>query len=467
MSGLAGPSLWHDEALEFGRAGGDLRAVVLGRPIDQDPPLWPMLLRLWIGLGADEWWLRAPSALVGAGSVYLVGAWAARRFGARTGVVAALWLALSPVQIHYAQEVNQYAPMVWLAAAMWIAWEGILRRRSAAAWWRFTGVCAAALGTHYGLAFPWLAIEIYLVGRLWRAGSGADRRGVAWHGAACAAVVAALLAAGLAERVATPHLQRRWGGTHPIKELDHVADAAWREILVFFTLPFSGGPAVWAAGALALLAAVGAVDLWRSGAAGRRLVAVPLLGGLALAYPADGLGWYPLGHRWALHATPAFAVALAAGLARPWRQVPALGRAIGAAAIALALLFAPRADAWNPWLGVPREEMRPVALYVLANATPGDAVYVYHAAEPAFRYYAGRSGRSRAIVWGRPPGRQGMAPEVARVRPGAGGGGRVWLVLARVQGDDTRALLRALRERGWSIRGDVRVPGARAVLMAR
>jgi 4-amino-4-deoxy-L-arabinose transferase-like glycosyltransferase len=465
LAGLATPSLWHDEALEFNRAAGSWSTALFGRPIDQDPPLFALFNHVWIGFGTDEWWLRLPSALLGAGVVYLAGGWAWRRFGRRVGLLTVLFMAVAPVMVHYAQELNQYAAMVFLTMAAWIAFEGVLARRRPVDWWRFTGVSVVALATHYGMAFPLAAMGAVLTWDAWRRRERAYRGWLGLYAAACLATLAILWALGLRDRLTLPHLQARFGGTHLVKEIDYLADTLWREVAVFFTLPFSGGPALWIVGALVILAVVGGIDLWRGGPAGRRLVGVALLASLALVYPADGMGWYPLGYRWALFAAPAFCVALAAGVASLWQQARGLGIAVAAAVLAIGLLFAPQTDAGNPWLAVPREEMRAVVAELGDRAELGDTLYIYPAAEPAFRYYWDRLdiGLPRqddpTIVWGLDFAADGADAETARIARDAQPGRQVWLVLARAGAADEAALTAALAAAGWVPAERTALPG--------
>ncbi len=494
LVGLGAASLWHDEALEFWRAAGDWSTVVFGRAIDQDPPMMALFYHGWVGLGTAEWWLRVPSALVGAGAVYLAGGWAGRRFGRRVGLLAALFMAVAPVLVHYGQELNQYAAMVFLALAAWIAFEGVLSRGRKVDWWRFTGVSVVALGTHYGLVFPLAAMGLVLAWSARRgrglAGAGQGRSGspvrpggpwtwIGLYAIACAATLAVLWALGLRERATVAHLQARFGGTHVVKELDYLADKLWREVAVFFTLPFSGGPALWIVGSLVVLALAGAVVLWRDGPAGRRLVGVAFAGALALVYPADGMGWYPLGFRWALFVAPAFVVALAAGVDWLWSEARELGMAVAAAVVLIGLLFAPQADHWNPWLAIPREEMRPMLQELARDARAGDVVYVSHGAEPAFRYYwdhqegSDLASRDRsAVMWGRDIAVEGAAAEAARITEAVGDAGRarvgrLWLALARVEGDGEAALLADLARMGWQARETSDFQGVRLVRLER
>jgi mannosyltransferase len=85
--------------------------------IDQHPPLYYLLLHYWIALNGDTpYYARLLSALFGAGTIpiiYLIGK---RMSGAVMGLVAAVFLALSPFNIYYAQETRMYTLLTFNAA---------------------------------------------------------------------------------------------------------------------------------------------------------------------------------------------------------------------------------------------------------------------------------------------------------------------------------------------------------------
>jgi hypothetical protein len=219
----------------------------------------------------------------------------------------------------------------------------------------------------------------------------------------------------------------------------YITDVGWREILVFYLVPFSGGPALIVVRALGAVAALGAVVLWRSGASGRRAVGQVFFGGLVLTYLTSLMGWYPLGYRYGLFAAPVLLVALAAGVAWCWARSSWIGAPLAVGVLAALVLFLPQSDALNRWLSVPREDLGPVLDYVVTQAQAGDAVYAYYGAIPAIRYYA--RGQTRAIVEGAFIEPRTVGAEVARIRTLATTNGRVWVVLSHVASGDQRALL--------------------------
>ena len=64
----------------------------------------------------NEFFLRVPSAVLGVLTVPLVYALGRTIGGARLAAVAALFFAIAPFQIRYAQEARMYALLTFLAA---------------------------------------------------------------------------------------------------------------------------------------------------------------------------------------------------------------------------------------------------------------------------------------------------------------------------------------------------------------
>lgn len=85
--------------------------------LDQHPPLYYLLLHYWIALNGDTpYYARLLSALFGAGTIpiiYLIGK---RLSGVVVGLAAAVFLALSPFNIYFAQETRMYTFLMFNAA---------------------------------------------------------------------------------------------------------------------------------------------------------------------------------------------------------------------------------------------------------------------------------------------------------------------------------------------------------------
>ncbi len=113
---LAHASLWLDELYNLRVLPGATLAH-WGAPVDQHPPLYYLLLRAWLELGRGELWMRFPSALAGLLAVALI--WrVGGLLGSRPiGLLAAAFLAFSPLHVWYSREARMYG----LASLAWVA----------------------------------------------------------------------------------------------------------------------------------------------------------------------------------------------------------------------------------------------------------------------------------------------------------------------------------------------------------
>jgi mannosyltransferase len=107
---IGNKSLWIDEAfsLWMGRQPVGQMLDWLVR-IDQHPPLYYLLLHLWMRLGDGEAIVRIPSALCSTLTIPVIYLLGCRLSGQRLGLLAALILAVSPFHVHFAQEARMYA----------------------------------------------------------------------------------------------------------------------------------------------------------------------------------------------------------------------------------------------------------------------------------------------------------------------------------------------------------------------
>ncbi len=108
--------LWWDEGYSVFFATRDLVTMLTRTAVDIHPPLYYALLQAWMALaGKSDVVLRLFSVLVGVATVpiiYLIGR---RLFNWRVAALAALLLAISPLQIYYSQEVRMYGLVTLLA----------------------------------------------------------------------------------------------------------------------------------------------------------------------------------------------------------------------------------------------------------------------------------------------------------------------------------------------------------------
>ena len=157
IHGLSDKPLWYDEILSLNRARLPLADLVIDAFRHKHYPTYFLLLRNFAPAHIDPWMLRLPSALCGAGCVYLVARMATDTRGAIAGVVAGLLMALSPLEVQYGQEARAYAVISCLVL---IALRGLVRiaQEPARASLRVMG--------RDGLWGPWTAYVLGTVGAL-------------------------------------------------------------------------------------------------------------------------------------------------------------------------------------------------------------------------------------------------------------------------------------------------------------
>lgn len=109
---LADASIWLDEAHSLRIAKLNWSTLWLSG-YDNTPPLYYSLLKLSLLFGDTELVLRLPSLLAGIATIPVI-IWAGSLMsGARAGLAAALFFALSAVQIEYSQEARAYSLLVF------------------------------------------------------------------------------------------------------------------------------------------------------------------------------------------------------------------------------------------------------------------------------------------------------------------------------------------------------------------
>jgi mannosyltransferase len=162
LFGIGNESLWLDEATSLILARMDLPGLVQWTAQDVHPPLYYILLHYWIVLGESEAVIRGLSALAGVlniGVIYLLGR---TLFDRRTGLYAALLLAISPLHVWYSQETRMYTWVTLLVSTSVLlalrAWTG----RRWLTWVGYVLVTTAALYTHYYAVFGIMLENLFL-----------------------------------------------------------------------------------------------------------------------------------------------------------------------------------------------------------------------------------------------------------------------------------------------------------------
>lgn len=384
-------SLWFDEAMSVHWARQDVGRILqvgLGLVEDKHPPGYYLLLHFWMrAFGDGEVALRTLGALLGALTVPPLVRLGESLWDRRTGLLAGLYVACSPILIWYSQEVRMFGLAATLAAAgVWCLVEGL--RRGGWCWWFGYAAlllfgCYSYLFTAYLLPPLGLLVLGVFIAR-WQKGLREPWR----DGAGQWLLAHVAVAAGLAP-LAWRALQVGGAEAHAGRPvLDFVA-AAFRLGVAWsvWRVPWSR-EALWGvAGTFGVLVLLGlaAPAPVKGVPGGRSVLAAVVLGPLLvgnLFLIVDGTVFAE--PRYFLMVVPFLWLAVAGGVGFLWRRARALGGSMGLAWAMLLLAALPAM-----WLlENRREEWRAAAAYLEAHAGAQDVVLVHPGfLRPALDYY--------------------------------------------------------------------------------
>lgn len=153
MLGVTAHSLWFDEAVEYFTASVPLYMLPEAvTTVNYQPPLFGFLLHLWLKVSIEPIWLRFLPLVFSMLTVVGLISWSSRIFNRRGAILTGLIITAMPTEIYYAQDVGEYALLVF--AVTWSLYFLDLARRTSA--WRFWFLWAlvSLVGayTHYGTA---------------------------------------------------------------------------------------------------------------------------------------------------------------------------------------------------------------------------------------------------------------------------------------------------------------------------
>jgi uncharacterized membrane protein len=392
-------SLWFDEAVSVFWAGqplGRIWSVGMSLVEDKHPPLYHLLLHVWISLfGDSDGAVRSLGSLLGAAAVLpIIGI--GQLLGSRSaGVVAGLLAALNPFLVWYSQEVRMFMPATAIGLAglygLLRAWqccsdarrEGLQARPTRCAGWllvALVGLVCACYTYLFGLFFVvvagvWLLALLLVTGPV-----RALRR--PWKGfLVCAAMIAVSAA------LVAPLLWSAWqvnqAESVPGRAFQHFGGAI-RNLLTAFSVhsgPWSDCISRSAWVVAAVMACIGmTVPLGQRtesrglGIAGRPCLAAFLLTPLLL-------GGVLLSRDRSLFDEPRYFIMLVPGLCLLWGRALAMtidrfkwvGAGLLTATLGMAIISL--SHVWLPQNL--REDWRTVAQYVETHAGSNDAVLVH------------------------------------------------------------------------------------------
>jgi uncharacterized membrane protein len=112
-----------------------------------------VLLHLWPWVSAGDFWLRLPSAVLGALAAPLAWAWVRRIGSPAEALLTGLLVAAMPLQVDLAQEARMYGLLLLLTAlSLWLL-DRLLVQPTSGALLAYAAIAACMLYTHYYGAF--------------------------------------------------------------------------------------------------------------------------------------------------------------------------------------------------------------------------------------------------------------------------------------------------------------------------
>ena len=392
---LGAASLWYDEALTWQMVQGGWREIIaLNATSNSAPPLFALLLGAVTGPAASEAVLRVPSLIAGVASIPLMYLLAREFLVPRYALLAALLTALAPTQIGYAQQVREYSLAFLAAAALLLCYSRFIRSPGRSNALLLAVAAGLGIGIQYGIGLLLAGLNLVYFAALWREPE-LRRTFPLWLAAQLPAVgVAAALAvttlpgqlAWAARGKSGYLLNRYWDGTGPGLKSLLTGDGA---DIVHFAYP----------GRVMLALALGGAILCLVRPGLRRAAAFLIVPGaltgiaaLAAVYPFGGIRQdiflLPM-----IYVAAAIAFGAAAQGLRPHLPRPALAGCALLAIGALAYRGLTLNAALRGFGGI--EPLRPVVAALQERLRPGERIYVYSGAVPAFGYYW----RSRPEPW--------------------------------------------------------------------
>jgi mannosyltransferase len=143
-------SIWYDEAFYAAVSNVDLSSLLdVILDVRLHPPLYFLVLHLWLGLGHGEFVLRALSAFAGILTVAGMYPLGTTIGGKRLGVLSAFALAISPFHIWYSQEVKMCTLITFLVLMSYYFLLRLLEEDTAKNWFGYGVFTLLAVYTHY------------------------------------------------------------------------------------------------------------------------------------------------------------------------------------------------------------------------------------------------------------------------------------------------------------------------------
>jgi cellulose synthase/poly-beta-1,6-N-acetylglucosamine synthase-like glycosyltransferase len=160
--GIRQDSLWTDELYSVAIRGSDTLSTLVAGGQDPHPPLYYLFLNGWMRIfGTSLISVRSLSILFGLGTIIAVYFLATELFDDRTGLIAALLVAVSAFFIHHSRMARMYSLLTLATALSWY-WFARLRERSRLNTAGYLFSTLVLLYTHVFGLFAFAAQHVYV-----------------------------------------------------------------------------------------------------------------------------------------------------------------------------------------------------------------------------------------------------------------------------------------------------------------
>jgi mannosyltransferase len=146
---LDAQSFWYDEAFSAGAARGTPAQILSNDFRDVHPPLYYLILHLWLALGESDLTIRLLSAILGVAGIAAIYSLGKTLFDNTVGLIAATIAAVAPYKIFYSQEARMYTLLFVLIAMLLVSYIRMLHTGSRRWWLAYTISAVLGLYTHY------------------------------------------------------------------------------------------------------------------------------------------------------------------------------------------------------------------------------------------------------------------------------------------------------------------------------
>jgi hypothetical protein len=381
-------SFWADEAsLAFNLVTRTFRGLTQPLDYHQGAPVGFLFIEKLsiLLLGNNEYAMRLFPLLSGILAIYLLYLLAKTYIGV-SGLFALLAFSVASNLIYYSSELKQYSSDVMIALLLVYLASRCIREKVHARDFHVLGIGGAvAIWVSHPSVFVLAGIGLVLVIEKLKRKNDVPfawllTMGIVWIG-----LFALDYYVLLRPLAADEYLQNYWGKA--FMPLPPWSDVGWFEKTFYSMLLMSMHTYISAVFIVPLLLFIGSLSLFVRNRTIALLFILPAL----LVLIASGFEAYPLKDRFMLFLIPFFLLILSEGLRDIHLIVAKWSRPLGlflAVLPAILLIWHPGTTLDQFFTTTRGSDIRPVLQYVGENRMPDEIVYVFHAGDSAFHYYA-------------------------------------------------------------------------------